>query len=102
MDVILSTLKGVSHQELGGFDVDIVAKSTCLTMLAGAVDTIIVTLTWALSLLLNNKNTLKMVQEELDLHVGKERQVEDSVQVEARWVRPYSEWLNAVASDFQS
>ncbi|KAM7485744.1 hypothetical protein LguiA_001753 [Lonicera macranthoides] len=30
MDVILSTLKGVSHQELGGFDVDIVAKSTCL------------------------------------------------------------------------
>ncbi|KAM7485749.1 hypothetical protein LguiA_001758 [Lonicera macranthoides] len=78
MDVILSTLEGVSHQELGGFDVDIVAKSICLTMLAGAVDTTIVTLTWALSLLLNNKNTLKMVQEELDLHVGKERQVEES------------------------
>ncbi|KAM7485737.1 hypothetical protein LguiA_001746 [Lonicera macranthoides] len=78
MDVMLSTLEGVSHQELGGFDVDIVAKSTCLSMLAGAVDTTLVMLTWALSLLLNNKNTLKMVQEELDLHVGKERQVEES------------------------
>ena len=46
-------------------------------ILAGA-DTTAVTLTWALSLLLNNKDVLKKTQAELDAMVGKERQVEES------------------------
>ncbi|XP_057536942.1 cytochrome P450 CYP82D47-like isoform X2 [Amaranthus tricolor] len=46
-------------------------------ILAGA-DTIGVTLTWALSLLLNNKDILKKAQAELDTVVGNERHVEES------------------------
>ena len=36
------------------------------------------TLTWAISLLLNNPNKLKKAQEELDIQVGKHRQVKES------------------------
>ena len=36
-----------------------------------------VTLTWALSLLLNNPRVLKLAQDELDMHVGKHRQLEE-------------------------
>lgn len=44
----------------------------------GGSDTTMVTLTWALSLLLNNAHVLKRVQDELDVHVGKNRQVDES------------------------
>lgn len=44
----------------------------------GGTDTSSVTLTWALSLLLNNRDTLKRAQEEVDLHVGRERLVQES------------------------
>ena len=37
-----------------------------------------VTLTWALSLLLNNRDALRKAQEELDIHVGKDKLVEES------------------------
>ncbi|KAF9615978.1 hypothetical protein IFM89_027408 [Coptis chinensis] len=37
-----------------------------------------VTLTWTLSLLLNNKHALKKAQDEMDKHVGMERHVEES------------------------
>lgn len=47
-------------------------------LILGGSDTTAGTLTWAISLLLNNRHMLKKAQEELDLHVGKERQVEDS------------------------
>ncbi|KAM7505005.1 hypothetical protein LguiB_003909 [Lonicera macranthoides] len=41
-------------------------------------DTTAITMTWALSLLLNHDKVLKRAQEELDTHVGKERLVEES------------------------
>ncbi|KAF2324443.1 hypothetical protein GH714_014151 [Hevea brasiliensis] len=41
-------------------------------------DTTSTMLTWAISLLLNNRFALKKAQEELDLHVGVERQVDES------------------------
>ncbi|KAJ0640073.1 putative cytochrome P450 [Helianthus annuus] len=47
-------------------------------MITAGSDTTSVTLTWALSLLLNNPNTLKNAQEEIDEHVGRDRQVEES------------------------
>ena len=47
-------------------------------MILAATDTTAVTLTWALSLLLNNKDVLKKTQAEIDTVVGKERQVEES------------------------
>lgn len=48
------------------------------TLIAGGADTTTVMLTWTLALLLNNGYALKRVQEELDVQVGKDRQVNES------------------------
>ena len=42
-----------------------------------ATDTTTVILTWTLSLLLNNRETLKKAQQELDIQVGRERHVKE-------------------------
>jgi cytochrome P450 len=47
-------------------------------LILGGTDTTTVTLTWALSLLLNNREVLKKAQEELDVQIGRERQVKES------------------------
>lgn len=47
-------------------------------ILIAATDTTTVTLTWALTLLLNNRHVLEKAQRELDSHVGRERQVKES------------------------
>ena len=47
-------------------------------MIGGGSDTSTVTLTWAISLLLNNRHVLKKAQDELDIQVGKERIVNES------------------------
>ncbi|CAL5346004.1 unnamed protein product [Camellia sinensis] len=47
-------------------------------LITGGADTIAVMLTWAFSLLMNNLHVLKKAQEELDIHIGKERQVDES------------------------
>ncbi|KAG2666505.1 hypothetical protein I3843_15G062300 [Carya illinoinensis] len=75
MDVLLSILDGA---DLAGYDSDTINKATCLNMIAAGSDTNTVTLTWAISLLLNNLHVLKNAQKELDDQVGKERIVEDS------------------------
>ncbi|XP_061343159.1 cytochrome P450 CYP82D47-like [Gastrolobium bilobum] len=75
IDVLFSVLDGV---DLNGYDADTVNKATCLTLIAGATDTTTVTITWALSLLLNNRHALKKIQDELDEQVGKERLVNES------------------------
>ncbi|KAE8100589.1 hypothetical protein FH972_018475 [Carpinus fangiana] len=74
MDVMLSILDGA---DLAGSDPDTVNKATCLTMVSGGSDTTMVTLTWALSALLNNRHALRKAQEEVDIHVGKERLVNE-------------------------
>lgn len=48
------------------------------TLLSGATETVTVSLTWALSLLLTHPNAMKKFQDELDIHVGKNRLVEES------------------------
>ncbi|KAI3773845.1 hypothetical protein L1987_48382 [Smallanthus sonchifolius] len=48
------------------------------SLIAGGADTSTVMLTWALSLLLNNRYALRKAQEELDTQVGKDRQVNES------------------------
>ncbi|CAL8995827.1 unnamed protein product [Prunus brigantina] len=53
-------------------------KSTCLAIILGGSDTTAGTLTWAISLLLNNPHVMKKAQEELELQVGTERQVDES------------------------
>ncbi|KAF3446245.1 hypothetical protein FNV43_RR11424 [Rhamnella rubrinervis] len=54
---------------------DTIDKATCLALILGGTDTTAVTLTWALSLLLNNRQVLKKAQSELDQHIGRERQL---------------------------
>ncbi|KAM7518283.1 hypothetical protein LguiB_017245 [Lonicera macranthoides] len=75
MDVLLSIAEGA---ELSGIDVDTVTKATCMNLIAGGSDTTTLMLTWALSLLMNNRHALKKAQEELDILVGKERKVNKS------------------------
>ncbi|XVE94795.1 hypothetical protein REPUB_Repub02eG0040200 [Reevesia pubescens] len=73
MDVMLSILTDAEKH-----DADTINKATCLGLILAASDTTMVTLTWALSLLLNNRHALKKAQEELDIHVGKDKLVEES------------------------
>ncbi|RDX74746.1 Cytochrome P450 82A4, partial [Mucuna pruriens] len=73
--VLLSSLHGL---HLSGYDADTLIKATCSTLIAAATDTTTVTMIWVLSLLLNNRDALKKVQDELDEHVGKERVVNES------------------------
>nr|QNS29948.1 cytochrome P450 [Nothapodytes nimmoniana] len=75
MDVLLSATDGA---QVDGYDASTVAKATCVALISGGTDTSTVMLTWALSLLMNNPNVLTKAQEELDIHVGKERHVNES------------------------
>ncbi|KAL6131085.1 hypothetical protein ACLB2K_069463 [Fragaria x ananassa] len=79
MDMVLSVLDDDCIQDFGGsVTADTISKATCLSVLLGGTDTTAVTLTWALSLLLNNPEVLKKAQLELDNHVGRDRQVNES------------------------
>ncbi|XP_076940424.1 cytochrome P450 CYP82D47-like [Bidens hawaiensis] len=78
MDVLISVLQDASKEDFDGYDHDTIIKATCLTIIVAASDTTAVTLTWALSLLLNNPKALKTAQEEIDEHVGKGRLVDES------------------------
>ncbi|KAF3446244.1 hypothetical protein FNV43_RR11423 [Rhamnella rubrinervis] len=60
------------------YDSDTINKATCLALILGGTDTTAVSLTWALSLLLNNPQVLKKAQSELHQHVGRERHVKES------------------------
>lgn len=75
MDAMLYSLDGI---DLAGYDADTVRKATSLSLIIGGTDTITVSIIWALSLLLNNPEALKNAQEELDVHVGKDRLVNES------------------------
>ncbi|XP_057959393.1 cytochrome P450 82A3-like [Malania oleifera] len=75
MDVMLHILEGAN---ISDFDADTVIKATCLNLILAGSDTTMVALTWALSLLLNNPQVLKRAQHELDVHVGKDRHVDES------------------------
>ncbi|CAH1422228.1 unnamed protein product [Lactuca virosa] len=78
IDVLISILEGASNEDFPGFDHDTIIKALCLNILTAALDTTSVTLTWALSLLLNNPSELKIAQDEIDEHVGRKRPVEES------------------------
>ncbi|XP_038899745.1 cytochrome P450 CYP82D47-like [Benincasa hispida] len=75
MGLMLSNLKGM---DLAGYDADTVNKATCMSIITGGIDTVTVTLAWAISLLLNNREVLRRAQEELDIHVGNKRLVDES------------------------
>ncbi|KAI3840930.1 hypothetical protein MKW92_031333 [Papaver armeniacum] len=76
IDACLDNLQEISS--LPGVDPDIVIKSTCLDTIMNGSDTLALTLTWAISLLLNHPDALKKARDELDACVGKDRKVEES------------------------
>ncbi|KAG4987851.1 hypothetical protein AAZX31_11G058900 [Glycine max] len=75
MDVMLNVLQGT---EISGYDSDTIIKATCLNLILAGTDPTMVTLTWALSLLLNHQMELKRARHELDTLIGKDRKVEES------------------------
>ncbi|XP_021749304.1 cytochrome P450 CYP82D47-like isoform X2 [Chenopodium quinoa] len=77
MDVMLGIFES-GQEKPSKYETDTIIKATCMALILAAADTTAVTLTWALSLLLNNKDILKKTQVELDTIVGSERQVEES------------------------
>ncbi|KAK8664093.1 hypothetical protein V6N13_083896 [Hibiscus sabdariffa] len=68
MGVMLSLLRDAEEH-----DADTINKATSLILILGGEDTTSITMTWALSLLLNNSDALNKIQQELDIHVGKDR-----------------------------
>ncbi|KAG2380939.1 Cytochrome P450 [Vigna angularis] len=75
MDVMLSSFE---EENICGYKRDIVIKATSLILVLTGSGSTAITLTWALSLLLNHPKVLKAALQELDTHVGKERWVEES------------------------
>jgi len=74
IDAMLSVLDGA---DLGNFDADTIVKATSLNVIAGGGDTTMVTLTWAISLLLNNPHVMKKALNELDTKIGRQRVVSE-------------------------
>ncbi|KAG9449361.1 hypothetical protein H6P81_009326 [Aristolochia fimbriata] len=72
LDMTLSALDESCFHDL---DPDTFVKSLSLSVILPGSDTTSITLTWALSLLLNNRFALKKAQEKLDAYVGKDRNV---------------------------
>ncbi|XP_057458618.1 cytochrome P450 82A3-like [Lotus japonicus] len=75
MDVLLST---VDDEGFHGHDADTIIKATCMLLILAGTDTTTGTLTWALSLLLNNREVLNKAKHELDIQIGGKRMVEES------------------------
>ncbi|CAJ2678667.1 unnamed protein product [Trifolium pratense] len=69
MDILIST---VDDHDLDGRDSDTAIKATCLALILAGTDTTAGTLTWALSLLLNNREVLNKAIQELDTRIGME------------------------------
>ncbi|GMY28549.1 cytochrome P450 CYP82D47-like [Fagus crenata] len=67
LDVMLSIV--TDEDEISSYDADTIIKATCLALILAATDTTTVTLTWALSLLLNNREALMKAQQELDVQL---------------------------------
>ncbi|KAA8543533.1 hypothetical protein F0562_021721 [Nyssa sinensis] len=76
MDVMLSTL--ADDTVMSGHKRDTIIKGTTMILILTGSESTAETLTWALSLLLNNRHVLKKVQDELDVHIGKDKLVEES------------------------
>ncbi|XP_015892336.3 xanthotoxin 5-hydroxylase CYP82C4 [Ziziphus jujuba] len=78
-DLIDTMLSLFAHDDsIYGHKAETVIKATAANLVIGGADTTYLTLTWALSLLLNHVEALKAAQEELDIQVGKGRWVEES------------------------
>ncbi|KAL6009672.1 hypothetical protein ACLOJK_000101 [Asimina triloba] len=75
LDVLIANVDGSQFTD---YDVDTIIKATTLTAIIAGYDTTWISSTWTLSLLLNNRETIRKAQEELDKQVGRDRNVEES------------------------
>ncbi|WOG87307.1 hypothetical protein DCAR_0206530 [Daucus carota subsp. sativus] len=64
MHIMLSIMESDPDAQI----TDTTIKGTCLTLLIGGYDTAMVTLTWAVALLLNNRHVLRKAEAELERH----------------------------------
>ncbi|KAJ0570849.1 putative cytochrome P450 [Helianthus annuus] len=78
MAALLSRVKQEVKEDAYGFSTDAIVKATCLAIYSGGTDATILTLTWALSLLVSNPLVLRKAQEEVENYVGRDRIVEES------------------------
>ncbi|KAL8230884.1 hypothetical protein R6Q57_000662 [Mikania cordata] len=78
MDALISIIESASEDEYPGYDNDTLVKASSLVMITAGFDSTAVALAWTITLLLNNPDKLKLAQEEMDLHVGRDRLVEES------------------------
>ncbi|XP_054818187.1 cytochrome P450 CYP82D47-like [Prosopis cineraria] len=76
MDVLLSNAH--EAEMIDGPDSNTMIKATSLVLILAATDTTTATLTWALSLLMNNRDILKKAVHEVDTQVGGERLASES------------------------
>ncbi|XXG60275.1 hypothetical protein AAC387_Pa04g2225 [Persea americana] len=75
MDVMLSI---TADDQISGYDRDTIIKATCLSIILGGMEGTSDALARAIALVLANPQVLKKAQEELDIHVGKDRNVDES------------------------
>ncbi|KAK7277224.1 hypothetical protein RIF29_18375 [Crotalaria pallida] len=76
MDVLISTFE--EDEVFCGHKREIVIKATALILILTGSGSTAITLTWALSLLLNHPSVLMAAREELDTKIGKDRWVQES------------------------
>ncbi|XP_018844181.2 dimethylnonatriene synthase-like [Juglans regia] len=76
MDAMLSSLP--EDAVISGHTRDTIIRATTMILILTGAGSTAVALTWALSLLLNNPTVLKAAQEEIDIHVGKDKWVQES------------------------
>ncbi|KAK1354542.1 Cytochrome P450, family 82, subfamily C, polypeptide 4 [Heracleum sosnowskyi] len=77
IDVVLSLLADSDGFLYGHKGEDVIKENVSGAIFAGS-DAVYATLTWALTLLLKNEEILQRAKQELDIHIGKERWVEES------------------------
>ncbi|MED6155597.1 hypothetical protein PIB30_006463 [Stylosanthes scabra] len=73
IDVMLSV---VEDDPDSGHTRDTIIKAQIMSHILAGTDTTSSTMIWMVALLLKNKHVLKRAQEEIDVHVGRERKVE--------------------------
>ncbi|KAK1386602.1 Cytochrome P450, family 82, subfamily G, polypeptide 1 [Heracleum sosnowskyi] len=76
MDAMLSIV-GLDAKTMG-YDRDTIIKATIQVIIMTGSESVSETLTWAVSLLLNNPSSLNLAKDELDRNVGTHRWVEES------------------------
>lgn len=77
IDVMISLFGESDGLTYGCKSVDVI-KATVMTIVFAGADATFLTLTWAVALLLKHKKVLQRAQQELDIHIGKERWAEES------------------------